>query len=121
MPRKHNRLLGSKGYCDFSQEKLEEALENVMEGRFTIREASMTFSILFGTLYNKYKGKYGGKPGRPTIFSFEEEVAILKAAAKCANWGFPLTLLDIRMMSKYYLDRKGRTVSNFKNNIPGVD
>lgn len=121
MPRKHKRLLGSRTYCDYTKETLEEALQRVVEGRSTIREASREFKIPFGTLYNKYKGRHGGKPGRPTIFTTAEEVAILKAAAKCADWGFPLSLMDVRMMAKYYLDGRGKTVNIFKNNIPGVD
>lgn len=121
MPRNHKRVLGSRSYCDYSNEKMEEALQNVLEGTLTIREASRRFSIPFGTLYNKYKGRHGGRPGRPTIFTRKEEVAILKAASKCSDWGFPLSLMDVRMMAKYYLDRMGKTVNMFKNNMPGVD
>lgn len=121
MPRVHKRLLGSRQYINYTQEKLENALQAVVEGVCTIREASRRFGIPFGTLYNKYKGKHRSKPGRPTIFTKLEELAILKSASKCADWGFPLSLMDIRMMAKYYLDRKGRTVNIFKNNIPGVD
>lgn len=121
MPRAHKRLLGSRPYMDYSSEKLEQAVEAVVEGTLSIREASKRFKIPFGTVYNKYKGKYGRKPGRPTVFTEQEELAILQSAAKCSDWGFPLNLMDVRMMAKYYLDRKGRTVNMFKNNIPGVD
>lgn len=68
MPRKHKRLLGSRTYCDYTKETLEEALQRVVEGRSTIREASREFKIPFGTLYNKYKGRHGGKPGRQEVF-----------------------------------------------------
>ncbi|KAG5885860.1 hypothetical protein JTB14_035880 [Gonioctena quinquepunctata] len=79
------------------------------------------FSILFGTLYNRFEGIHGNNPGRPTIFTHDEELAILKSAAKCADCGFPSLLLDMRMMAKYYLDRKGRTGHLFKNNLTGID
>lgn len=37
------------------------------------------------------------------------------------EWGFPLTVLDIRLIVKGFLDRSGRTEARFKNNMPGVD
>ncbi|KAG5897541.1 hypothetical protein JTB14_004316 [Gonioctena quinquepunctata] len=121
MARKHKCLRGSRSYRNYSKEKLEEALGKVVDGTLSIREATRQFSIPFGTLYNRFKGIHGNNPGRPTIFTHDEELAILKSAAKCADWGFPLSLLDMRMMAKYYLDRKGRTVHLFKNNLPGID
>lgn len=108
MPRKHVRLLGSRKYRDYTSDKLEEAIEVVADGSLTIREASRRFAIPYGTTYNKFKGKHGNIPGRPTVFTKQEELAILEAAAKCSDWGFPLNLLDLRMMAKYYLDRKGK-------------
>ncbi|KAG5891915.1 hypothetical protein JTB14_022665 [Gonioctena quinquepunctata] len=93
------------------EEKLEEALGKVVDGTLSIREATRQFSIPFGTLYNRFRGIHGYN---------DERLAILKSAAKCADWGFPLSLLDMRMMAKYYLDRKGRTVHPFRNNLPGL-
>ncbi|KAG5895107.1 hypothetical protein JTB14_036382 [Gonioctena quinquepunctata] len=86
---------------------------------FARRQDNSVFHL--ETLYNRFKEIYGSNPGRPTIFTHDEELAILKAAAKCADWRFPLSLLDMRMMAKYYSDRKGRTVYLFKNNLPGID
>lgn len=37
------------------------------------------------------------------------------------EWGFPLTYLDLRLVVKGYLDKQGRTVRKFKNNLPGED
>lgn len=86
-----------------------------------IREASRSFNVPFGTIYNKYKGLHIKTPGRPTVFSHNEELAILECAAKCSDWGFPLTLLDLRMFGKYYLDGIGKNIHLFKNNLPGTD
>ncbi|KAG5876578.1 hypothetical protein JTB14_037870 [Gonioctena quinquepunctata] len=121
MARKHKRLLGSRSYRNYSKEKLEEALGKVVDGTLSIREATRQFSMPFGTLYNRFKVIHGNNPGRPTISTHDEELTILKSAAKCADWGFPLSLLDMKMMAKYYLDRKGRTVQLFKTNLPGID
>ncbi|KAG5869102.1 hypothetical protein JTB14_007145 [Gonioctena quinquepunctata] len=121
MARKHKRLLGSRSYRNYSKEKLEEALGKVFDGTLSIREATRQFSVPFGTFHNRFKGIHGNDPGRPTIFTHDEELAILKSAAKCADWGFPLSLLVMRMMAKCNLDRKGRMVHSFKNNLPGID
>ncbi|KAG5892271.1 hypothetical protein JTB14_034222 [Gonioctena quinquepunctata] len=121
MARKQKCLLGSRSYRNYSREKLEEALGKVVDGTLSIREATRRFSIPSGTLYNRFEGIHGNNPGRPTIFTHDEKMAILKSAAKCVDWGFPLSLLDMIMMAKYYSDRKGRTVHLFKNNLPGID
>lgn len=121
MARKHKRIAGSRSYADYLPETLEKSLEEIANGSLSIRAASNQYKIPFGTLYNKFKGKHGRKPGRPPVFSHEEEQAILQAAAKCGDWGFPLTLFDMRMMAKYYLDRKGVVITRFQNNIPGAD
>lgn len=55
------------------------------------------------------------------MFSEAQEKAILESAAKCAQWGFPLRLLDLRMFAKAFLDRSGRTVATFSNNVPSGD
>ena len=55
------------------------------------------------------------------LLSFEEEAAILKAISICGDWGYPLTLLDLQLYTKSYLDQQGRIVKAFKNNVPGVD
>lgn len=34
--------------------------------------------------------------------------------------GFSLTLLDIRFFAKSYLNKRGRIVERFQNNLPGV-
>lgn len=70
---------------------------------------------------NKYHGKYGRKPGAQPVFTENEEFIILKSAAKSAEWGFPLTLLDLRMFAKMLLDKQGRSAPKFPNNLPGID
>lgn len=121
MPRDYKKKLGSRAYKSYNEEMLNKALEDVVEGRRTIRAASEAHKIPYGTLYNKYKGKFMKRPGAQTIFSESEEIAILKAAAKCGDWGYPLTSLDLRFLAKAYLDKQGRTVKKFSNNLPGVD
>lgn len=67
------------------------------------------------------KGNMAENPADNTFFSERDEKSILAAADKCSGWGFPLNLLDIRMMAKYYLEQQGRIVLRFVNNLPGKD
>ena len=75
----------------------------------------------YGTLFNKYHGRCIRKPGAQPVFSENEENAMLKSAAKCSEWGFPLIILDLRMFAKILLDKQGRAVEKFKNNLPEID
>jgi len=40
---------------------------------------------------------------------------------KCAEWGFPLTLMDIRNLVQEYLNRGGIVEKRFNQNMPGRD
>lgn len=73
------------------------------------------------TIYNKLKGKKQKVPGKPQVFSCEEELSIVIGITKCAEFGFPLDSFDLRMIAKSYLDSKGRKVKIFKNNVPGSE
>ncbi|KAF2892526.1 hypothetical protein ILUMI_13648 [Ignelater luminosus] len=57
----------------------------------------------------------GGQPALSTA----EEVAIVDAMVKCADWWFLLDLLDLRMLTKAYLDSCGRLVATQSNAKPG--
>lgn len=47
-----------------------------------------------------------GKLRDVTIFSEAEEKALIKGVMKCADWGFPLNINDLRMFVKYYLGQQ---------------
>lgn len=121
MVRTYKKKQGGREYKNYTQDDLEEATEAITNGELSINAASIKYKIPFGTLYNKYKGLHGSTAGGQPVFSHAEEISILKAAATCADWGFPLTTFDLRMFAKAYLDREGKTVARFSNNTPGVD
>nr|CAH7761203.1 unnamed protein product [Callosobruchus chinensis] len=106
---------------DYDQAKLEQALRKVTGDGWSLRRASAEFKIPFGTLRNKFFGLRIKKTGGQTVFSGEEERAFIKSATLCAEWGFPLAILDLRYLAKNYLDRKGRTITKFRDNMPGKD
>lgn len=121
MPRTY--VKGSTGrMCHkYSPEALEEAMEAVKSGRKSINKAAKDFKIPKGTLVNKLKGKYGDKMGRPCVLNEHEEKVLVNRLILCAQYGFPLTRMDLRIVIKTYLDSTGRDVSQFKSNLPGLD
>lgn len=121
MGRTYKRKPGSRNYKNYSDVNLEEALTEVATGKLSIRAASNQYNISFGTLYNKFKGLHTKKPGGQTVLSELEEKCIIREIVKCGDWGFPISMLDLRMFIKHYLDTKGRTCTSLKNNLPGKD
>lgn len=121
MPRAYKRQLGSRQYKNFTNEALENALREVVDGRMGIRQASREFKIPYGTLNNKYHGRHGSQQGGQTVFSRAEENAFVNAIAKSSDWGFPLNKKDLQIFVKSYLDRKDVVERRFVNNLPGDD
>lgn len=121
MPRQYKRKLGARRYTDYDPQTLEAALVKVTDDGWSLRRASAEFKIPFGTLRNKFCGLRNKKTGGQTVFSENEEKAFIKSASLCGEWGFPLSILDIRNLAKNYLDSKGRTIIKFNDNVPGKD
>ncbi|XP_063239266.1 uncharacterized protein LOC134540445 isoform X1 [Bacillus rossius redtenbacheri] len=120
MVRKHARKPGST-YAAYSNKAMEDAMKAVSEGKLSIRSAAEKYSVNRCTLNRKLKGVHVQPYGRPPALSQDEEAVLLKSIITAAEWGFPLSCLDVRFIVKQYLDKKGVTVSRFKNNLPGED
>ncbi|ESO81971.1 hypothetical protein LOTGIDRAFT_176987, partial [Lottia gigantea] len=120
MPRLYKRKLGSRRYRDYTAEKLEAAIEDVRNG-ISYRQAGEAHGIPFRTLKNKIDKKHTKRAGGQTIFSEEEELQLVKSLKVCAEWGQPITTLEIRMIAKRMLSLQGRVIKQFPNNIPGCD
>jgi len=59
--------------------------------------------------------------GCQTALSEEDEKYIVEGVSVCAEWGFPLTLSDIRQLVKTFLDARGKVERRFEDNLPGKD
>lgn len=114
-------LLFQKWFISINEYSAVDRVSRLNLQRSITREASWRFGIT----YNKFTGtlctKFKGKPGCSTVLTNQKELATLRLAAKCSDWGFLLNLMAIRMMVKIFFDRKGKTVNMFTNNVPGVD
>ena len=99
MPRQYRRKLGARRYVDYSFETLNKAMEAVNSGQ-KVKPVAKRFGIPRRTFANKVKGHHIKKVGGQTIFTQEEEHSLVLHILKCAEFGMPLDLLDIRMIAK---------------------
>ena len=87
----------------------------------SIRDASDLHGVKRGTLHIALKGKHQNAPGGMTVFSQTEELAFVKHLMVVSEWGFPMDEMDVRYLTKSYLDKQGRRVPQFKENLPGKE
>ncbi|CAK1585104.1 unnamed protein product [Parnassius mnemosyne] len=121
MVRSYKKTADTRNYKKYTEEIIEEAIEKITNDELSINAASIQYKIPYGTLYNKYKGLLGKTPGGQPVSTNQEEFAILRAAATFGDWVFPLTLFDLRMFGKGHLDRQGKIIEWFSNNLPGFN
>lgn len=121
MVRQYKKTPGTRNYKNYTRESLEEVVRKIADNEMSVNQASTEYGIPYGTLYNRYKGLHIRSAGGQTTFSYAEEKALLEAAATCADWGFPLTTLDLRMIAKAYFEQQVKTIPNFPGNVLGID
>ncbi|XP_063216021.1 uncharacterized protein LOC134527346 [Bacillus rossius redtenbacheri] len=68
-------------------------------------------------MHGELSSKTGGQP----VLTEEEENVIVAHLITVATFGFPFTILDLRLVVKSYLDRLGRIERRFQRNLPGKD
>lgn len=120
MPRKYKPNPRGKRYRPLDKDALQQAIDAVKKG-LSLREAGRRFDIHF-TIIGRYLRKKNIKPqGGQTVLSKQDEDIIVDRILTCAKWGYPIDHFDLRVIVKGYLDRLGRTVPKFKDNMPGPD
>ncbi|XP_045762976.1 uncharacterized protein LOC123865787 [Maniola jurtina] len=100
-----------------SQDMLDLALECLRKRQMSSYEAQKRFGIPRSTLLDKLKKKHEKAVGCPTRLTTQEENQLIKALVAAADYGCPLTLLDLRLMVHNYLEKNNRDIFNGK--LPG--
>lgn len=120
--RKYKKVVNSKKrrYGDYTPKDLEDAVAAVQSG-MKLRDAQDEFGIPKSTLNRKINGKQPKVQGGQTCLSREEEEVFVNHLIMLSEWGFPFSKLDLRLTVKSYLDKSGRNVKRFKDNIPGEE
>lgn len=121
MPRKYTRTPGARRYADYDPKNVEKAVNDIKAGLLSIRGAAEKYEVDKMKLYRCLRGKHQKKYGGQTILTSVEETDLTKKLLIAGEWGFPMTTWDVRSIIKNYLDRQGRTIRTFKNNMPGQD
>lgn len=102
-------------------ELIQTVVEEIKQKKISIRAAAKKYDIPKSTLSDHCSGKYKGPHGKQPVFSQTEERVFAAHVGKVAEWGFPFSRLDIRILAKMYLEKEGRTIHIFQNNLPGED
>ncbi|CAH2015409.1 unnamed protein product [Acanthoscelides obtectus] len=121
MPRKPQRLLGARHFKNYSEGKLQQAVDEIKSKPISLCSAAKKYQIAKNTLRNKIHGNHTRRHGKPRVFSEDEEESFAGHLIALSAFGFPVTAEGLKVCVKAYLDRQGRKVSCFNNNYPGPD
>ena len=104
----------------YSKEELDTAVRALEKG-MSYRKAEAKFGITASVLV-KYRAKrvVTKQLGRSPVFSEEEERTIADHCHVVSDLGCPIGLEDLRYVVRGYLERIGRKVSVFRENLPGT-
>ncbi|XP_074039998.1 uncharacterized protein [Leptinotarsa decemlineata] len=109
-------------HASVDPECVRNAVLDVQRG-MALRTAAAKWKISKSALH-RYCSKPNleiGKKGGQTALSTALEIKLVECLKKCAEWGYPLSVFDIRCFIKYHLEREGKVVPKFKDNLPGSD
>lgn len=120
MPRTYiNVAAGKRAQAD--PEVIKQAVEDVKAG-LSLRKCAEKHKLSVTALHRYVKlGDKIKKRGGQTVLSPEEEAVLIDRLGVCSDWGYPVDSLTLRLLVKEYLDRQGKQVRKFKNNMPGPD
>lgn len=112
MPSCNRKRIGARHYQCYTKQALKEALKSMKNGTMSSREEESHFKVFRRTLFNKIKGKHSSHVDQPlTITEIEERH--LDVVTASAEYGSPLTALEIRMLVEKYIDSRGAQVLLF--------
>ncbi|XP_025413319.1 uncharacterized protein LOC112685607 isoform X1 [Sipha flava] len=119
MPNKYERIPGRRTYINYSDETLQQALDEVRQKKLSYREAYQKYGLSISTLSRKINKKNVNKYGGQNVLTPLEEKCIVYAILYASDWDFPFEKDDVKNLVKSYLDRAGKNLKPFKNNLPG--
>nr|XP_023021896.1 uncharacterized protein LOC111510230 [Leptinotarsa decemlineata] len=121
MPREYKPKAGRKRYKKPDPNIIEEAKNDVNNKGYSIRQSAIKHNIAYTVLQRHLKNVNVKRQGGQTVLSEAEEKCIAEKLLTCSEWGYPLDTYDLRMVIQQYLNRAGRMVPRFKDNLPGKE
>lgn len=119
MPRDYKSKT-EKRYKKHDPELLREAVADIKNNNLPFRKAATKYGISYGVLYRHTKGRVKRQGGQ-TSLSNEDEKLLVSRLQVCSDWGYPLDSFTLRGIVKDFLDRQGKTVKKFRDNLPGKE
>lgn len=120
MPRVYVPKPGAKTRKKYNELVIKEALDELSRSDASINSVAQKYGISKSVL-GRHKLHNIKSSGGQTALSADTEKYIVQNLNTCAEWGYPLTTLDLRYVVKMYLDTLGIQHRRFKNNLPGPD
>jgi hypothetical protein len=121
MPRVYKHVIGKRRKRQYTAYAVAQAKKALEEGR-QIKDISREFGIPKQTLSDMRSGKYRTNAvGGPKALSDAEEITMANYIATLGDWGFPVDVLEIRMLMHTYLCNRKKEIPLFRDNIPGKD
>jgi len=119
MPSTYKTKPGVKSRLKHSEVDFVKATAAIMNG-MTYRKAAEKFKIPRSVVCRHFKSPTTrNSDGWPTVLDNDIEALLVQKLILCGSWGYPLTVLDLKLVVKGYLDRRGEVEPRFKENLPG--
>ncbi|XP_045505641.1 uncharacterized protein LOC123702030 [Colias croceus] len=107
--RKKRTKLASRQYRNYSDEMLELAVDMVQNNRMSSREAEKRFGIPRRTILNKIRKIHLKPAGGQKKLTDEEEEKLANVLLASADYGSPMTKMDVKMLVYKYVEKNSRT------------
>ena len=104
----------------YTQEDFKLAMESIQDGGMSVRKAAEEFNVPRVTLLDRLHNRTTEKLGRPCELTEEEENLVAERVKLMGDWGFPLSMIDVRKLVQDYLNSTGKK-SRWLDNYPGED
>ncbi|XP_063620566.1 uncharacterized protein LOC134792994 isoform X2 [Cydia splendana] len=122
MVRNYKPKPGSRQYRKYDPEIMKKAYKEFRNGEGSLcsiaRKYNITKSCLYGRIHYNRTNESGGRKA----FTLEREEHIIKYIHACAPWQYHLQFWDLRLLIKFYLDRRPViTKRKLENNLPGQE
>lgn len=106
---------------DYTEEQMQEAIQAVRKGT-SVRKAAFTYQVKREALRKRCRNVEMKKPCGQPVLTENEEALLCSYVVQLAEWGFPITTFDLRLLVRSYLRRQGRTIKKFSDGCtPGVE
>jgi hypothetical protein len=119
MPSRNVKKARPAKMSQYPESAMNDAIKAVKEEGQSVRAAALEYGVPRTTLQDRVTDVHGPQHGRPTHLHPDEEELLVEHIKLLADWGFPMTQVDVTVFVKSYLEKAGIT-SKFKNNLPTV-